>query len=131
MKTIKYNNRIETRNYKGDLHSFNDNPAIVWYDGSKFWYKEGELHRLNGPSVEYRDGYKEWYENGKRHRLDGPAIEYVNGTKYWYKEDKLHRSNGPAIEYNDGDKYWHYEGKKIECDSTEEFLKIINMKAFW
>jgi len=85
MKTIKYNNRIETRNDEGKLHSFND----------KF------------------------------------AIEYNDGTKYWYKEGKLHRLGGPAKEWNDGVKFWYYEGKEIKCNSTEEFFKIINLKAFW
>ena len=30
------------------------------------------------------DGTKQWYENGKLHRLDGPAIEWSNGGKKWY-----------------------------------------------
>jgi len=59
------------------------------------------------------------------------SFEWNDGTKEWYKEGKLHRVDGPAVEYNDGGKRWYYEGKQIECNSTEEFLKIINLKAFW
>jgi hypothetical protein len=29
-------------------------------------------------------GTKYWYQNDKLHRLDGPACEYANGDKYWY-----------------------------------------------
>jgi len=29
-------------------------------------------------------GTKEWYINDELHRVDGPAIEYANGDKYWY-----------------------------------------------
>jgi len=85
MKTIKYYNRVETYNDKDELHSFNDNPAV----------------------------------------------DYNDGDKWWYKEDKLHRLNGPAIEWANGGKGWFYEGKHIICNSTEKFLKMINLKAFW
>jgi len=85
MKTIKYDNRVETFNDKGEMHSFDNKPAAEYNNGNKLWYKEGEYHRLDGPAIEYNDGYN----------------------------------------------YWYHEGKKIECKSTEEFLKIINLKAFW
>jgi len=106
MKTIKYDDRICILNDESELHSFNDKPAIVWDDGSKWWYKKGELHRENKP-----------------------AIESV-GARWWYKEGGLHRIDGPAV-FCSGADYWYYEGKQIKCSSTEEFLKIINLKAFW
>jgi len=108
MKTIKYNNKIEILNDKDELHSFNDKPAIRYKNETKCWYKEGKLHRLDGPAVEFGNGYKFWYKEGKCHRVDGPAREYSDGTKEWY-----------------------YEGKYTECYSTKEFLRIINLKAFW
>jgi len=108
MKTIKYDNRVETYNDKDELHSFNDNPA-----------------------VDCNNGYKAWCKEGKFHRLDGPAIRYSDGGNFWCKEGELHRIDGPAIEYSDGDESWHYEGKEIECKSTKEFLKIIKLKVFW
>jgi len=68
---------------------------------------------------------------GKRHSYnDKPAVEWIGGRS-WYKEGKLHRENGPASEWNDGEKHWYYEGKEIKCESTEEFLRIINLKTFW
>ena len=30
------------------------------------------------------NGIIEWYKNGELHRLDGPAIEHSNGNKEWY-----------------------------------------------
>jgi len=108
MKTIKCDDRIETLNDKDELHSFNDNPAVDFNNGDKWWYKEGKLHRLDGPAIEFSDGEKWWYKDGKLHRLDGPAIEWLNGLRCWC-----------------------YENKEIECSSTEEFLKIINLKTFW
>ena len=55
------------------------------FDGVKFWYHEGKLHREDGPAVEWFNGSKYWYKNGEIHREDGPAIEEPDGTKYWYK----------------------------------------------
>jgi hypothetical protein len=38
-------------------------PAMMFINGTKHWFKNGELHR---------DG-------------DLPAIEWFDGTKFWYK----------------------------------------------
>lgn len=76
-------------------------------------------------------GNKRWYDkNGLFHREDGPALEY-DGDKYWYRHGKLHRIDGPAIEYSYGYNYWYYNGKYVKCSSTKEFLRLINLKAFW
>ena len=48
------------------------------------------------------------YQYGKRHRIDGPACEWINGTKEWWFEDK-----------------------RIDCNSQEEFERLIKMKLFW
>ncbi|MFZ4768684.1 MAG: hypothetical protein ACOYLO_00790 [Ferruginibacter sp.] len=52
------------------------------------------------------------------------------GSKKWYKNGKLHREYGPAIEYINGSKIYYYKDKEIDCDSTEEFLQIVNLKVF-
>ena len=58
--------------------------AIEFFDGRKFWYKNGKLLREDGPAIEYSDGKKEYWIDGKRHREDGPAVEYTNGyQEYW------------------------------------------------
>jgi hypothetical protein len=74
-------------NYNRRLHSFNDQPAIIWRDGSKSWYKHGKLHRDNDqPANDWSDGTQVWYQYGNIHRdNDQPAIIYPCGTKQWYK----------------------------------------------
>ena len=73
---------------------------------------------------------KFYFKNGNFHRVDGPAYESYYGTKFWYKEGKHHRLDGPAVEYFDGYKYWYYEGKKIDCDNQKDFERIINLQLF-
>ena len=64
----------------GNLHSFNDEPAVIGADGSKQWYKNG---------VRHREG-------------DEPAV-ISNGNLYWYKDGELRRENGlsPVMGSND------------------------------
>ena len=59
------------------------------------------------------NGSKEWYLDGKLHRVEGPAVEDADGTKEWYLNDKLHRTDGPAVEDADGTKEWHLNGQQI------------------
>jgi len=97
----------------------------VWEDGTKEWYQNGQLHRLDGPAVEWGDGTissgtKIWFLNGQRHRLDGPAVECGDGSKEWYVNGQRHRLDGPAIEWANGDREWYIEGKKL---TEEEFIK--------
>jgi hypothetical protein len=94
------------------------------------WAKNGELHRENGPAVSTYSA-KKWYQNGKRHRLDGPAIEFANGNKEWYQHGKCHREDGPAIEDADGNKSWYINGKHINCNTQEEFERLLKLKMFW
>ena len=58
--------------------------VTVGLDGSKIWFVDGKVHRIDGPAIEYLDGSKSWYVDGKLHRIDGPAIEYANGKKEWF-----------------------------------------------
>ena len=52
----------ENRNY----HSYNDMPAIIVSNGSKFWYKHGKLHRDNDlPAIVRSSGTQEYYIDGK------------------------------------------------------------------
>ena len=82
-------------------------------NGSKKWYLNDKLHRVDGPAVECADGSKKWYLNDKLHRVDGPAVEWAGGDKVWYLNGKRHREDGPAVEYASGDKEWHLNNKKL------------------
>ena len=49
----------------GELHSYNDLPAVITPLGSKHWYKHGKLHRENGlPAISYSGGQKEYWIDG-------------------------------------------------------------------
>ena len=37
--------------------------------------------------VYYNDGTKEYYIEGQLHRLDGPAVEWVDGRKHYWVND--------------------------------------------
>jgi len=71
-------------------------------------------------------GTKHWYQNNKLHRVDGPAIEGANGTKFWCLDGKLHRTNGPAVEYADGSKHWYLDGKEL---TESQWLQAVKPKV--
>jgi len=98
---------------------FYDPPTKINFEGTKFWKNsKGEFHRDNDlPAVIYKNGSKYWYQNGKRHRLNGPAVIYENGSKYWYQNGKYHRENGPAVIYKSGNKYWFVDGSQYSEES--------------
>ncbi len=78
-------------------------------------------------------GSKRWRnDKGQLHREDGPAIEYAGvDRKCWFINGKCHREDGPAIEYGDGQKAYYYHGKIVDCDTDEEFFRLIKLKVFW
>lgn len=72
-----------------------------------------------------------WFaKNGIIHREDGPAIKHSNGYCSWYFNGNFHRINGPAIDHATR-KYWFFHGKYIDCNSQEEFERLLRLKAFW
>lgn len=110
-------------------HHREDGPAVEGINGDKYWYIHDKLHRLDGPAIDSIE-VKEWFINGERHREGGPAIEWDSGLKKWYLNGKCHRLEGPAIEWNDRDKQWWYQGMQIDCNSQEEFERIIKLLGF-
>lgn len=70
-------------NANGQLHSINDEPAMILESGEKKWYYEGLLHRENKPAINIPGYSNEYYYMGKRHRIDGAAIEDLDGEEYW------------------------------------------------
>jgi hypothetical protein len=103
----------ETRDEKGYLHSFNDEPAVIWDNGSMYWYQHGNVHRDNDlPAVIFDHGSKVWYRHGKKHGLrhrdnDEPAVIWSDGDMYWFKHGKLHRETDAAlISLNGNKEYW-------------------------
>jgi hypothetical protein len=65
MTAIDIDNIIRTY-LNGKLHSFNDQPAVEFANGYKFWYWNGKRHRRELPAIECAtSGIKEWYKRGK------------------------------------------------------------------
>jgi hypothetical protein len=58
---VKTETGIYHFNLLEQLHRNNDLPAIEYFDGSKKWYRKGQLHRLDGPAVINSDGTEEYY----------------------------------------------------------------------
>jgi hypothetical protein len=60
------------------------------------------------------------------------SLREIFGSKYWFDENNiLHKEDGPAVEHSNGNKYWYYKGKKIDCKTNEEFLRIMKLRLFW
>ncbi len=67
--TDEFGNKIWL-NKDGKHHRDNDKPAVMWVDGTAFWYKNGKLHRDNDkPAVIHTDGTKWWYKDGIKYEL--------------------------------------------------------------
>ena len=64
------------------------NGLHINHEGTKYWYKNGKIHRDDGPAVIHPDGTQYWLKNGKYHRDDGPAVIYPNGVQRGYKDDQ-------------------------------------------
>ena len=72
-------------------------------------------------------GTKRWFLNGELHRLDGPAIESILGDEYWFLHGQYHRLDGPAVTYASGYKLWYYHGKCIDCYCQKDFERLIKI----
>lgn len=57
-------------------------------DERTIWRNENnQLHREDGPAIIWKDGTEYWYLNGEYHREDGPAVIFNNGKKRWFLND--------------------------------------------
>lgn len=67
--------------YENQLHSFNDQPSLIYDCGDKFWHTKDRLNRREDkPAVVYQDGYKKWCINGrtvKEQEIDGSMYYYI------------------------------------------------------
>jgi hypothetical protein len=99
-----------------------DGPAIIKKDGSKYWYRDGNLHREDGPAI-ITPCFMEWWINGKYISSEVASncpfqviltqpITYANGCQMWFKDEKLHKIEFPAVITSDGWKFWFENGFK-------------------
>jgi hypothetical protein len=120
MKTVKFESSRQIPNgFTG---------IAEYANGSKVWWLNGKLHRVDGPAVEGADGTKQWWLNGKRHRVDGPAIEFANGSKQWWLNDNPVFTLEPIREYliiEDG-----LPSAMEWLDKPVSTLKVLTAKGF-
>jgi hypothetical protein len=70
-------------------------------------------------------------EDGIEYDVEYDGVNSVWISTHYYHNGRLSRVKGPAVQYNGGSKEWYYQGKKIDCNSQEEFDKLIKLKTFW
>lgn len=112
-------------------HSLSFNWYIMYLNGWRLWYKNGQLHRDNKPAAQNKLTKSFiYYKNGQMHRENQPAfvVTYPSHAviireEKWYYEGKLHRDNGPAIvtlhrydKYKE--KYWYRHGVEYQLVQT-------------
>ena len=105
----------------GKLHSFDDKPSRVSYDGKiKIWHKNGVIHRENDKPAVIKDivqitssgtekhiSIQDWYKNGVSHRgNDKPA-----GIRH-----EKHFSDGQLVLDYSG-KFWYIHGRKSRLNN--------------
>ena len=96
---LKYRDgTIRRFNADGRLHSFDDEPAVVFTDGHMAWYRDGLKHRDDDePAEVWGRGDKAWFQDGVPHRGgDKPAVVHPNGDMSWFLKGRPHRVGGPA-----------------------------------
>ena len=71
--------------YKNDLLHREDGPAMTTADKTQVWYRNGNVHSYdNKPAIVTASGFKSWYDTGIRHRSDGPAVINEDGSFSFY-----------------------------------------------
>jgi len=132
-KVIKeFENRTVTGYFKtGNLirHSFNDEPAIIYDNGTKYWYKDGLIHRDNNlPACIWSDGSYSFYKNGKKYWIinDTEYYSYVK-VKEKFKNNilKLKNVNINILKENNIDAIWLTCYEYIILDQSQYNLAIL------
>jgi hypothetical protein len=64
--------------------------------GNKFWCNDkGQFHREDGPAIVWEDGSKEWWFNDELHRLDGKKEWYIHDDQIDCKNNEEFLSSFP------------------------------------
>ena len=72
------NIKIQSEYSDLDKYEFDDGDIIYYKKGTIIW------HNPYGPAFLKKDGSKFYYINNNLHRLDGPAMVYLNGEEVYY-----------------------------------------------
>jgi hypothetical protein len=96
----------------GKIHRDNDEPAMMFEDGTARWYQHGLTHRDNDKPAYITNTIEYWYQYGKLHRdNDKPALIDEYGNHEWYQHGKLHRDNDMPALIGKCERKWYHHGK--------------------
>lgn len=85
---------IDGQIFHGTIEEFD---AITDFSRWKEVKLNGQLHRIGGPALIRFNGSKYWFKNGKVHRDDGgPAEIWADGFKAWRQDGKLIKVENPS-----------------------------------
>ena len=70
-REYRRNGTVRWLDDEGHAHRL-DGPAVVWPDGTQFWYRHRRYHFAHGPSDLYAEGLVAWYEAGEYLRMRHP-----------------------------------------------------------
>jgi hypothetical protein len=87
---------------KGVLGRDDDQPSVIYPNGTKEWFLDGQYHRSAGPAISYACGAEEYLRYGMRHCVDGPAVRLMDFLPEYWQFNQLHRIGGPANIRQDG-----------------------------
>ena len=94
--------------------------VIVYDNGNKYWFLNGDQNRKGGPAYTLERSDKFWYLNGKLHSEHGPAVEYADGSKAWYlRGERLTEKEWKAKTSKPS-----HEGREVEIDSVAYTLRV-------
>lgn len=109
---IYHDGDVFTINEIGNLHSFNDNPAMI---SSRYdvYYSNGKVHRDNGKpaKINKKNGMVSYYKNGTLHNTNGPSIVHSDGKKEFFV-------NGMPITKA----YTKWAGKGVSSQDDSNFI---------
>lgn len=113
--------KLHRKNLKPAVFKWEENnlKEEYWIDGHEYADTGDYLIKIGlnkkVPKIIYKNGTKEWWVEGKLHRIDDPAIEYANGDKEWWLYGFRHRANGPAVIIRNKH-YWFERGEFIKYE---------------
>jgi len=110
-------------------HSFDDEPALDWDGGTKYWYKDDKIHRDNNlPAIIYSDGDCEYYKNDERYWFINNEEEYdVEEIKEKFKNNilELKNVNVTILKENNIDAIWFYDYYYLILDQSQYNLAVL------
>ena len=113
------------------LHSFDDEPAMIFTNsGTKYWYKDGLLHRDNHkPAIIWSSGTYKYYKNGKEYWfINNKEYYYMNTIKEKFKNNILYLpnvENTNILKDNGIDAIWLYRFGYLILDQSQYNLAVL------